>query len=269
MKMPAKPKTLRAVEPNLGFELAYKKQLFTLVEAMHKSLSYWIAAAYRRADPEMVEHMAQDAAPRILRDAIRRLTRRWMKQFNELGPELARYFAQGVAQRTDEQLQAILKKAGITVDLKLTRAAREVIQATVHENVALIRSIGQEHLNAVEGIVMRSVAQGRDLETVSKALNHQFGVTKRRAALIARHQNNGATAHVVRMRQAEVGIEEAIWVHSGGGRHPRPTHVAAGKAKTRYDVKKGWYDPHEKKFIFPGELINCRCVSRSVVPGFS
>jgi uncharacterized protein with gpF-like domain len=269
MKMPAKPKTLRAVEPNLGFELAYKKQLFTLIEAMHKSLSYWIAAAYRRADPEMVEHMAQDAAPRVLRDAIRRLTRRWMKQFNELGPELARYFAQGVAQRTDEQLQAILKKAGITVDLKLTRAAREVIQATVHENVALIRSIGQEHLNAVEGIVMRSVAQGRDLETVSKALNHQFGVTKRRAALIARHQNNIATANVVRLRQVDAGITHATWVHSGGGRHPRPTHVKAGRDKVIYDVAEGWYDPAIKRRIWPGTEINCRCVAKSIVPGFS
>src|SRR5205085_12109859 len=101
----------------------------------------------------------------------------------------------------------------------------------------------------------------------SKELRHRFGVTRRRAALIARDQNNKVSGALHRVRQLELGIEKAIWIHSGGGKHPRPTHVRNnGK---QYDVAKGWYDPAEKKFVMPGELINCRCVSRPVIAGFS
>jgi uncharacterized protein with gpF-like domain len=65
----------------------------------------------------------------------------------------------------------------------------------------------------------------------------------------------------------QLGITEAIWVHSGAGKHPRPTHVAMNGKK--YDVNKGMWDPAVKRWIFPGEEINCRCVSRSIIPGFS
>jgi hypothetical protein len=37
----------------------------------------------------------------------------------------------------------------------------------------------------------------------------------------------------------------------------------------KYDVEKGMYDPAVGKFVFPGELPNCRCLSRSVIPGLS
>jgi uncharacterized protein with gpF-like domain len=93
-------------------------------------------------------------------------------------------------------------------------------------------------------------------------------VTKRRAALISRDQNNKATAVITRVRQQELGVAEAIWVHSTAGKTPRPTHVKAGRERVRYAIAEGWYDPHEKKNVWPGELINCRCVSRAVIPGF-
>ena len=71
------------------------------------------------------------------------------------------------------------------------------------------------------------------------------------------------------LRQAELGITEAIWVHSGAGKHPRPTHVKAGRDQVRYDITKGWYDPDAKQWIWPGTLVNCRCVSKPVIKGFS
>jgi uncharacterized protein with gpF-like domain len=118
-------------------------------------------------------------------------------------------------------------------------------------------------------MVMRSVQTGRDLGRLAKDLQKQFGVTKRRAALIARDQNNKATASMTRVRQVQLGITEAIWVHSGAGKHPRPTHVKAGRDSVRYDVSKGWFDPDAKQWIWPGILVNCRCVSKPVIKGFS
>ena len=114
---------------------------------------------------------------------------------------------------------------------------------------------------------MRSVQTGWDLGQLTTDLQAQFGVTRRRAAFIARDQNNKATASMTRARQDEVGITQAIWGHSGGGKHPRPTHVAMNGKK--YDVRKGMWDPAVKRWIFPSEEVNCRCFSRPVIQGFS
>ena len=152
----------------------------------------------------------------------------------------------------------------------MTPVQRDILQATIQSNVELIKSIPAQYLTQVQGSVMRSVQTGRDLGTLAKELQEHYGVTKRRAAFIARSQNNLATASMTReSRQTELGITEAIWTHSGGGKHPRPSHLAAGRSKTKYDVKTGWYDPEVGKNIWPGELPNCRCVSRAVVKGFS
>jgi SPP1 gp7 family putative phage head morphogenesis protein len=231
---------------------------------MDRSIGYWITAAYRKNAPSL----AQDELPvETLRRAIRALTRRWQAKFNDLAGDLASYFAQSVSQRSDAALKAALKRGGFTVDFKMTRAQRDVLNAVTHENVALIKSIPAQHLQKVEGLVMRSVSTGRDLGTLSKELQAQFGVTKRRAALLSRDQNNKATAALTRARQIEIGITEAVWQHSSAGKVPRPAHVAMN-GKT-YDVKEGMWDRDEKKFVFPGELINCRCVSRAVVKGFN
>ena len=37
----------------------------------------------------------------------------------------------------------------------------------------------------------------------------------------------------------------------------------------KYDVNKGMWDPAVKRWIFPGEEINCRCFSRPIIHGFS
>ncbi len=95
-------------------------------------------------------------------------------------------------------------------------------------------------------------------------MEETYGVTKRRAAFIARDQNNKATAVFERTRHVEIGVTEAIWLHSAGGKVPRPEHVAfSGK---KYDIRKGAY--LEGKWTWPGVEINCRCVSKPVIPGF-
>jgi len=265
-RRPRNEKLLRPVHPNAGLQAAYRRKLTALIDEMARSVECWLSAAYRANEPEI----AQDESPApALRAAMRRLARRWFRRFDVAAKELADYFATAVSDRSDAALKAILKKGGISVEFKMTKAQNDVLQATIGEQVGLIKSIPAQYLTSVEGLVMRSVQTGRDLGELTKALQKQHGVTKRRAAFIARDQNNKATASLTRARQVELGITEAIWVHSAGGKTPRPTHVKAGREQARYDVRKGWFDPHEQRHILPGELINCRCVARPVVKGFS
>ena len=258
------PKTLKPIWANVGVEVNYRTALYKLIRKMHDSVQYWLEASYRQNEPEI----AQDAIPAAeLKKAIRKLSRRWQRQFNDLAPDLARYFSTAVYKRSDKALETILKKGGMSVKFKLTAAMRDVLHATVNQNVNLIKSIPQKYLHEVEGLVMRSVQTGRDLHTLSKQLQKQYGVSKRRAALIARDQNNKASGSLQRVRQLELGITEAVWLHSSAGKKPRPTHVANNGKK--YDIKKGWWDPAVKDFIHPGYLVNCRCTSKPIVPGFS
>lgn len=264
-RRPRRPRVLAPVRPNAGLEAGYRQRLDRMLEEMEASLIYWLQAAWRANPPKL----AQDALPATdLRREMRTLARRWQSRFDDAAPKLASYFATAAKDRVDGALQKILRDGGFSVQFRLTPSLQDAYQAVIGENVGLIKSIPEQHLSQVEGLVMRSVSEGRDLGTLTKRLEDQFGLTRNRAALIARDQNNKANSVITRARQLEVGIEEADWLHSGAGKHPRPSHVAFGAGKLggpRYQVAKGAYIDGE--WIFPGQLINCRCVGRSVIPG--
>lgn len=268
MKKP-KPRS-RPVHPNVGIQAAYRRALMRLVDEMGRSYMHWIKAAYRRTPPVT---LAQDALPsRELEREVRRMGRRWQKNFDDAAPKLGKWFATKVEKRSNKTLMKILKDGGWTVQpdfFKNTEAARDVLQATIAENVSLIKSIPQQFHTQIEGMVMRSVTTGRDLHQLTRDLQKQFGVTRRRAEFIARDQNNKATAAITRVRYMDMGIKEAIWLHSAAGKTKRPTHVAnSGK---KFNVETGWFDPDPKvrAYIQPGYLINCRCVCKPVIKGFS
>jgi SPP1 gp7 family putative phage head morphogenesis protein len=261
LRAPTKrPITLPAIHPNQGLEVAYRKKLDALVDEMQKSLVYWLSAAYRQNQPEI----AQDASPAMmLREIMRKLSKRWQLRFDDAALDLAKYFATNASARVDGSLKAILKRSGFSVDFKLTAQQNDVLQACIGEQVGLIKSIASEHLSQVEGLVMRSVANGGDLKSLTDSLQERYGVTRRRAAFIAHDQNRKANATMTRVRQQSLGITEAIWMHSHAGREPRKSHLNAnGK---RYKIAEGMY--LDEKWVWPGTEINCRCISRSIIPG--
>jgi SPP1 gp7 family putative phage head morphogenesis protein len=265
----AKPRrrdTLDPVRPSPAIEAAYRRKLDALIESMQRSVLYFVKAAWRKNTPEM----AQDESPaRGLAAAVRRLARRWQKRFDEAAKELAAYFAKSVADRSDVALRRTLEKGGISVKFRMTAAMQDVLSSAVEENVALIKSIPQRYFLQVQGFVQRSVQTGRDLKQLTDDLENNFGVTRRRAAFIARDQNNKISGTLQRVRQQELGITQARWVHSSAGREPRPTHVQASKDGVIFDLREGWLDPALNKRIWPGSEPNCRCIAKPIILGFS
>lgn len=259
-------KVLRPVHPNVGISVAYRRKLEALIDEMQASYAWWLKAQYRKKPPAL----AQDATPaQALRRELQKLGERWSERIEAAAPKLAAWFAKSASKRSEAALAKILRDAGFTVRFTMSRSMRDVLQATLAGNVSLIKSIGSEYHTQVEGLVMRSVTAGRDLASLAAELEKRYGLTKRRAALIAKTQNSMATAAMTRVRQLDIGIEEAVWLHSHGGKEPRPTHLAnSGK---RYKISEGWFDPDPRvrRRIWPGELISCRCVSKPVVKGFS
>lgn len=258
---------LKAVRPNEGVMAGYRTKLEKLVAQMQRSICYWLTAQYRATPPKLTDD-ASPAAALIKR--MRELGSQWLKRFDDGAKRLGEYFATSVQKRSDAALKKILKDSGFAVKFKMTRTMNDVMQATIGAQVGLIKSIASEHLTEVQGLVMRSVQEGRALGDLAKQLKARYGITQRRAALIARDQNNKATAALTRVRYQELGITKAVWMHSGGGHEPRPTHVAFSAGRIGgpiFDIKEGWLDPAVNERIWPGTLINCRCVSRPVVPG--
>jgi len=257
----ARPITLAAHNPNAGLAAAYRRKLAALLDEMHASVAYFILAAYRRTPPLFAADAASPAA--ALAAEMAELGARWTDRFDRAAPEIADWFATAAKDRSDFALAASLRRAGMTVKFAMSPLVRDVMHASVAENVRVIKTIPAEYLGRVESAVLRSVTAGRDVGALARELSHGYGVSKVRARLIATHQNNMATATITRVRQTELGISQAYWLHSGGGNHPRPEHVAMSGKK--YDVLRGAF--LEGEWVWPGTAINCRCVTRSIVPG--
>lgn len=290
---------LGAVRPNAGIKDEYRAKLERRIDEMAKSYAHWIRACYRANKPRMAmdsvvlfpKHLEQvgretgetlsvdedgaiwlamDASPaQELQRELRGLGAKWQQQFDDGAPEIAAWFAKKASKRSEAVLKSILKKAGYTVQFKMTQKMRDVFTATVEENVSLIKSIPSQFHTQVEGLVMRSVATGRDLHQLTRDLQKRFGVTRKRAEFISLDQNNKATSALMKVRHVELGLEEGIWLHSHAGKEPRPTHLANHGKK--FSILEGWFDPDPRvrTRIMPGQLIKCRCTWKPIVKGFS
>jgi uncharacterized protein with gpF-like domain len=260
-------KIVREVRPNLGVRFRYQRSMLTLIEEMDASILYWLTAQYKEAPPLLAED-ARESPSKKMQAKFRVLAKRWLKRFDEAAPKIAEAYLKGSFKATGSAMRQALKQAGLSVKFTMTPAMRDAFNASLNENVGLIRSIPQQYLLQVEGVVSRGYSQGRNIQQMTKDLQALHPVARNRAVLIARDQSNKANAVVERARRLELGIKQAIWKHSHGGKVPRPYHVAADG--TVYDVAKGCPIKNEKgviEFIMPGEKINCRCGSRSVLPG--
>lgn len=256
-----KQKTTRPVHANAGVRARYQRDLDRLIDEMAHSIEYWIEAAYKNNTPDM----AMDALPsQVLAKRLQEVGKRWIKRFDDMAETIAERFIQSGKKATDSAMMQSFKDAGWTVQFKPTKAIRDAMNASVIENVKLISNLPQQYMTNVQGIVMRGYTNGRDLKYISDELQKQYGITKRRAATISRDQSNKLNATVTRARREELGLYKAIWLHSHGGKHPRPDHVKAGKDKLEFDIRQGAYIGG--KYIQPGEEINCRCVSRTILP---
>ena len=253
-----KLQTLKPIHPNASLIALYQKRLKTLVKEMHDSVIYHLVAEFKRDE----EKLAQDAAPVAAFTALfKAMGEMWMKKFSFLADSLSKGMAEKTLSMYDKNLQRQLKEKAFSVEFKMTRNMENTMKAIVQDQVNLITNLPEKYLREIDGLVIRAVSSGRSVFDLSNDLQKQYRMTKRRADLIAVDQCNKAHAMIQRQRQKDAGITKAIWMHSGAGRHPRPDHVAANGRE--YDVDKGCLISGE--MIFPGEMINCRCLCRAVI----
>lgn len=261
--MPRKLKLAAPVHPSAAIQIAYQADLRnSLIKPMAADLLALLSAAW-----DAVE-VATDArpSPNRLRVIMERWGAKWVARLETLGEKIACEFANASRTYTDNAVKKSFQAAGLTIQWRPTKRMLEGYAAVVYENVQLIKSIPQKFLTDVQSDVWLSVTKGADKATLTEKIRDSYGVTWRRAALISRDQTAKAKGVFEAARRHELGIKRAVWMHSHAGREPRPSHVAMnGK---QYDVTKGMWDKDEGEWVLPGELINCRCTSKAVIPGF-
>ena len=253
------PIILRPVQPNRGIEAAYKKRLQAMTQEMAKEYLREIKAALAQGGV-----IAQDSPLSFLKSLFLRLGNKWAALFDEAADNIATNFGTGINKATSAQINAELRRVGFAIEFKPSEYVSQAYQASIAENVGLIKTIPAQFHSQIEGMVYRSVASGFDIAELTRQLKATYGVTHKRAAFIAKDQTNKMTAVIERAQQQELGIEEAIWRHSHAGKEPRPSHVEAN-GKT-YNIDKGMY--LDGVWTWPGVEINCRCLSLPIIPGF-
>ena len=286
------------VRASAAVKQKYFKRLMSIIDEMNNSVNWWLGARYKENEKEIVANdikswskaervsaerhfeargskglgtatecptsLAFDSAAGDIEKELKDLMKRWSKRFDEAAKDIAKDFVKSAVNHSTNNLKELLKKAGWTTNLKLSRKAQDKLKALVLENINLIKSIEKEYFTQLTTITMESITRGRDLKYLKDEIKKRYGVVERRAALIARDQNNKATSIIIHTEYEELGITEAIWKHNPGSKEPRHEHVAANNKV--YDIKKGMFFESAGRHVFPGEEINCGCTSEPIIP---
>jgi SPP1 gp7 family putative phage head morphogenesis protein len=198
------------------------------------------------------------------------LTERFLKIFNATAYTMADMMVEESLAVSKTALHASLERltGGLSLNTGVVSKGLETVaQSLIAENVSLIKSIPQEYLKDVSGAVYRSITSGNGLVDLIPEIEKYDGMTERRAKNIALDQTRKAYSAINRERMKSLGIKKFEWLHSGGGAHPRPSHVAMDGNIYSFDdlpiINKD--NPTESPVRgIPGQAPNCKCVMVAV-----
>lgn len=237
----------------------YYKELMQIIKDIRKELDDALINEYQG---KAKKALANDGISDWIAHIADYMLDKWNRRLNSISEEVAKDFIDKTVGNYDTRFAAMLRRKGFTVRMQNSERTLDALRAAMGENVGLIKSIGTEYLSKVQMHVWQSVTGGYDLATLTDNLAHDFHIARNRAKTIARDQANKAHAVIEQARRKELGIKEAIWIHSHAGKQPRESHVKAHGNK--FDIEKGMYIDDE--WILPGEKINCRCGSKAILP---
>jgi SPP1 gp7 family putative phage head morphogenesis protein len=163
----------------------------------------------------------------------------------------AEFSFDGVAAWNNKEWRNILRSTfGVDV-LTANPDLRSLSKSFVSENVALIKSIQEESLTKVEGVINTGFKNGITVDRISQQIEDKFDTSSSRARLIARDQIGKLNGSISRSRQTTAGLTKYIW-RTAGDERVRESH------EENEGQEFSWDDPPEDTGN-PGEDIQCRC----------
>ncbi len=189
-------------------------------------------------------------------DIFDRARDRWGEESQKLASDLHR-MTENVNRTSYISITGQKKAAGKSMGIDLGVGAipfdpdiQGEIDASLRENVRLIKNLGTQSLDKIETMVTDTVRQGKLTKDLQKQLMDEYGATKRRAALIATDQVGKLNGNINRLRQKKAGVKQYTW-NSMQDNRVRPEHAKRNGQVFSWDSPPP--DGH------PGQSIRCRC----------
>jgi SPP1 gp7 family putative phage head morphogenesis protein len=257
----------KPLNPSAAIEQRYYTALRVLIERMTSETDHELRKLFKTEHAE--EYFAQDAS---ISSQARILTNALIKKYTDLFASLSKPMAERFAEESDKSSDIAVKSSIRQLSDELTLPTgsitsgplNDILNATVTENVGLIKSIPAQYLSGVQGAVMRSITTGNGMQELVPYLQKHKGITLRRARMIARDQTVKSFSALSRARMQKIGVKEYIWRHTAGSRHPRKLHIELDGQVCKYDDPPIiQYDPEVRGH--PGQLINCICRQQPIL----
>lgn len=190
------------------------------------------------------------------------LYEKWSERFEALAQQKVAELLKDIQKISKSSVSSSIRKMVDNVTISVsdqTPQIREVFQASVNENVALIKSIPEQYFNRLRGDVMRTITtENSSLSELTHNIQRYGNMSYRRASNIAMDQTRKAYQSFNQQMLGQAGIKKGIWIHTGGTEHPRPKHLAYHQKE--FDLSKGAPIGDEgNNYVFPGQCVNCRC----------
>ena len=263
------------LNPSAAIEQRYYTGLRALIDRMMAETDLELKKLFKTDHAK--EYFSQDAATRFAQDAsissqARILTNALITKYTDLFASLSKPMAERFAEESDKSSDVAVKSSIRQLSDKLTLSTKtitsgplsDILNATVTENVGLIKSIPAQYLGGVQQAVMRSITTGNGMQDLLPFLQKHKGITLRRARMVATDQTKKAFSGLSKARMQAIGVEEYQWLHTSGSRHPRKLHIAMNAQIYRYDDPPIIDDKTGERGI-PGQAINCACRMRPIL----
>lgn len=291
--------------PPIRKAIKYQKTLNALIKRMTVETNAAVKALF--ISEAAAEHFAQDEnLPNYSQRVLRNLQDTFQKLFDSVAPKIADDFVNDVDESSEQSMSQLLlgvtaagvvqgltnkSKSGLnsqtSVELgffpKSTlkgKRVEKILNASISENVSLIKSIPREYLAQMEKTVFRAVTTGKGPNDIYKTAKSQLELSKdfkshlkntdekvnRRAKLIANDQTRKVYTGLNAGRMKNAGMDKFKWLHNGGSAKPRPYHLDTLNGNEYSLSDPPVIDPKTGERGLPGQLVNCRC---SMIPVIS
>ena len=143
----------------------------------------------------------------------------------------------------------------------------EALRRWVDDNVLKIKSIPNEALGEMQQIVLSGYKSGATITDITKSIQEQYKLSRRRAQLLARDQVSSLNAQISKMQQQDAGCTKYRWSDSHDSRVRDCHHDLNGKVFSWDDPPEMWYETKKTGRVYtgrrchPGEDYCCRCVA--------
>ena len=254
-------------------ESRYAARLTKLIDRMTAQTRREVLASLR--ENGMPADSAMDASPANQAQIVfNALQRKWDQVFGRIASETAMSMLDEVSDNSKSKLGESLKdlSGDLTLDVSaISGQLKDILDASVKENVELIKRVPSKYFEQMQGDVMRSIQNGNGLQDLIPAFEKRAVSVRNWAQNVAMDQTRKAFNGINKGRMLSAGLNEFEWVHGGGSNHPREYHrdVLNGNIYS-FDPESDNYLPHldgpgKGERGIPGQAPFCRCTMRPVL----